>query len=42
MKTKKIKVKLEPVAKSCPPGKEINLKTGRCVKVKTRKQKIKK
>ena len=34
--------KPEPVTKSCPPGKEINPKTGRCVKTKTQKiQKVK-
>ena len=31
------KLVLVPVAKACPPGKEINPKTGRCVKVKTQK-----
>ena len=31
----------EKIEKRCPEGKEINPKTGRCVKVKTRKQKIK-
>jgi hypothetical protein len=38
-------VKLVPeikVTKECPPGKEINPKTGRCVKVKTKTQKMKK
>jgi hypothetical protein len=39
-------VKLDPeikLMKSCPPGKELNLKTGRCIKVKTQKvKKIKK
>ena len=33
------KVKVEPIIKSCPPGKEINPKTGRCVKSKTQKVK---
>jgi len=34
--------KPEPVTKLCPPGKEINPKTGRCVKIKTQKVKISK
>ena len=53
-KLEKVEIKLEPglvpepvkqVAKSCPPGKEINPKTGRCVKIKitkTKTQKVKK
>ena len=45
VKTPKVVIKLEPetkplqVLKSCPPGKEINPKTGRCVKIKTQKVK---
>jgi hypothetical protein len=49
----KVVIKLEPVlepvlqpkikmTKSCPQGKEINPKTGRCVKIKTQKVKISK
>ena len=34
-----VKVVLNPVAKACPPGKEINPKTGRCIKIKTQKTK---
>ena len=35
-------VKLVPEIKTCPPGKEINPKTGRCVKVKTQKIRLEK
>ena len=33
---------VKQVSKSCPPGKEINPKTGRCIKIKTQKTKTKK
>jgi hypothetical protein len=45
-KTPELVIKLEPeikLTKACPPGKEINPKTGRCVKTKTQKvKKVKK
>jgi hypothetical protein len=41
VKTETETKKDEKINKICPEGKELNLKTGRCVKVKTRKQKIK-